>query len=296
MSPMFQVIGVGAYGLIFLAVLVGIATWRKRRRKERWPVESKLRRGPGETLKRRIEELWDDFPSKLVAAAFGPPLLGVCVLWFLAKTAPHTRLDVGLVVAGTVTVASLVVTGSWMIRYLRNISNHRLGYFGERAVAEALEPLLFRSYRLFHDVPMEGRTWQANIDHVVVGPTGVTVLETKAIRKRRGKPGREENVLDCSGPLLRWPWGDGRVGLDQSVRNADWLRKWIKQGTGWDVTVSAILTFPGWYIQPVPNRHAVIPTSWLPDRIPKLAGTSLTPEQIAVISGQLDLICRDVED
>ncbi|WP_442887381.1 nuclease-related domain-containing protein [Congregicoccus parvus] len=218
------------------------------------------------------------------------------MVWFLAKTAPQTRLDVGLALAGTITVALLVVTGAWILRSLRNIGNHCLGYFGERVVAEALEPLLSRGYRVFHDVPMEGRNWRANIDHVVVGPTGIVVVETKAIRKRRGLPGRKEQVLDCSGPLLRWPWGDGRVGLEQSVRNAEWLRKWIRERLAANVPVSSVLTFPGWYIEPPDNRHSIIPTTWLADRIPRLGESKLSEEQIDLIARQLDSLCRDVED
>lgn len=296
MTPLVQLLAVAGYVLVFFAVLAGLLSWRKRRRNERWPVETKLRRGPGESLRRRIDSLVENLPWRLCFGALGPPLFGSGILWFLGKTAPTTRLDVALTLAGVITAALLVITGTWLFRYLRNISNHRLGHYGERVVAEALEPLVARGYRVFHDVPMEGRTWRANIDHVVIGPTGVTVVETKAIRRRRGLSEREGNVLDCSGPLLRWPWGDGRVGLDQCVRNADWLRKWIKQGTGWDVTVTAVLTFPGWYIKPAPNRHSVIPTQWLPDRIPMLQGTPLSPEQIDLIARQLDVVCRDVED
>jgi Nuclease-related domain len=54
------------------------------------------------------------------------------------------------------------------------------GARGEEAVARELEPLAARGYRIIHDVDKG----YGNIDHIVVGPTGVFVLETKAWRGR----------------------------------------------------------------------------------------------------------------
>mgnify|MGYP000447730379 CR=1 FL=1 len=45
-------------------------------------------------------------------------------------------------------------------------------------VAEALAPLTVDGCRIFHDVPAAA----FNLDHVIVGPTGVFALETKTRR------------------------------------------------------------------------------------------------------------------
>lgn len=52
----------------------------------------------------------------------------------------------------------------------------RIGAHGERLTGRALDKLP-RSYRVLHDLPMPRS--KANIDHVVVGPTGVFTVETK---------------------------------------------------------------------------------------------------------------------
>lgn len=52
----------------------------------------------------------------------------------------------------------------------------RIGAEGERMTARALEKLP-TSYQVVHDLPMPRS--KANIDHVVVGPTGVFTVETK---------------------------------------------------------------------------------------------------------------------
>lgn len=60
------------------------------------------------------------------------------------------------------------------------ISKYRIwsqGASGEELVAEKLSHLP-PSYRVFNDVTLPG--YGANLDHVVVGPTGVFVIETKS--------------------------------------------------------------------------------------------------------------------
>lgn len=51
------------------------------------------------------------------------------------------------------------------------------GYEGERVIGELLESDLSDKFHVFNDLHFPGR--RANIDHIVVGPTGVFVLDTK---------------------------------------------------------------------------------------------------------------------
>lgn len=62
------------------------------------------------------------------------------------------------------------------------IANWQLGFEGERRTACALAPLRRRGYFLLHDLP-DRRTSEhdrkGNLDHVVVSPAGVFLLDTK---------------------------------------------------------------------------------------------------------------------
>lgn len=62
------------------------------------------------------------------------------------------------------------------------IENWRTGFEGERRTARALAPLRRRGYVLLHDLP-DRRTSEhgrrGNIDHVVVSPAGVFLLDSK---------------------------------------------------------------------------------------------------------------------
>ena len=146
-------------------------------------------------------------------------------------------------------------------------------------------------------MPCEGRKTNFNIDHVVIGPTGVTAIEVKTRRKKKGREGYEEHVVTYDGQRLVWPWGEDRCGIDQLIAESDWLRKFIHSRTGLHVNPKPILALPGWYVTErvvggfrVTSHKliAMIVRDWNPQ--------PLTPEQIDLISRQLDERCRDVED
>ena len=66
----------------------------------------------------------------------------------------------------------------------RNVDAWRQGAEGEAATARALDLRLQRSdVVVMHDRRVRGRS-RANIDHIAIGPTGVTVIDTKSSRGR----------------------------------------------------------------------------------------------------------------
>ena len=82
------------------------------------------------------------------------------------------------------------------------------GVSGESQVQQALKELEPLGYRVINDVDM-GR---GNVDHVVVGPTGVFAIETK---NRGGRVVSEEGRL-----VNRWD----EEHASQAVREAMWVR------------------------------------------------------------------------
>jgi hypothetical protein len=76
---------------------------------------------------------------------------------------------------------SLLVVGAvgWWLRYRASVeaSAWRQGARGERRTARRLRRLERRGYVAFHDLAMPGS--RANIDHLLIGPTGVFVIDSK---------------------------------------------------------------------------------------------------------------------
>jgi hypothetical protein len=82
-----------------------------------------------------------------------------------------------------------VLLGSLLTGYIAlsesppaRIENWRTGFEGERRTARVLAPLRRCGYSLLHDLPdrrLSGRDYKGNIDHVVVSPAGVFLLDSK---------------------------------------------------------------------------------------------------------------------
>jgi len=126
---------------------------------------------------------------------------------------------------------------SWLHFQQRWIS-WRSGAKGEEEVVRVLESL--RGCYVLHDIVLPGA--RGNIDHVVVAPSGVHVVETK----------NYTGTTRCTGGLweVRRRKGRGRpyikMGKDpgaQARRNAVMLRRHISANTALDPYVNAIVCF-----------------------------------------------------
>lgn len=299
MSQILSGFGVGALFFIPLSVALVVAfIWLHfERKRSRVPIEFKLLRGPGETLRRRIAEMDEDFPLTLLFGSALALILPFCGLQIGILVFPDNPL-VGLSVAAAVFLLSTAGLCWLMIRHIRRRRNHLLGYLGERAVGEHLNMLAQAGFRVFHDVPAENKGKKFNIDHVVVGPTGLFSIETKTRRKGRARPGFKDHEVIFDGRQLVWPWGEDRHGLDQAKNEAEWLSKWIRQITGLDVQAEPVLALPGWFVNcEMRPAFKILNEQNVPKHIRDWSKPqTLTSEQADLIARQLEAKCRDVED
>lgn len=262
-------------------------------RQERSPVSEKLLRPPGESLRRELEKIDDQVNDVLILTFFGPALFAavfVIVSGGLEPSALSVAPAIVLIVAAAIGLVFLVWRFTCLISRRRN---YRLGFAGERAVAEELNQLMLYGCRIFHDVPMEP---YGNIDHVLVTPTGIYSVETKARRKRKASKGRRDHEVVFDGKALQFPCAVDSRSLDQARRQADQLRVFLSNAVGEPVKVGAILTLPGWFVTSrvkadtkVLNPRG-IGVAVLDDRLP-----ALSKQLIDRVVYQLDRKCRDVE-
>ncbi|MEZ5277059.1 MAG: nuclease-related domain-containing protein [Opitutaceae bacterium] len=235
-------------------------------------------------------ELW------VLGTALGPLLIAGVFVYTLPGL-PADRIVFQLAAMGVILVGGIAIGGTLLFRRLNRMRDDRLGYLGERAVGEYLEPLKPDGYRVFHDVPASNGKKRFNLDHVVVGPTGVALVETKARRKRRARPGYKEYEASFDGRKVIFPWGEDTQGIKQAKAQADWLSNWITTRTGLKTPVRPILTFPGWFVKESPSPGIrVINPKILPQAVKGRGQQILSAQEIDLIARQLDSICRDVED
>ncbi len=265
--------------------------WRVNRRRERPPAAPKLLRGPGESLRWRLQQLDDALLLHAFGAAFLP--MGVFVGGLmLALNLPANERDPAMLGAFALFVLTLVFAGRWMLEKFTLRRDCHLGLLGEKIVAEAIAPLVTEGAQIFHDVP----AGSFNLDHVIVSPTGIYAIETKTRRAGRALPDRKPDEIEFDGRQLIYPWGEDTFGLDQAMHRAAWLTNWLRDTAGEPVTAVPVLTFPGWNVATTAagaEVHVVSPSA-IPGLVRNRAVT-LNPAQLEHIARQLEVRCRDVE-
>jgi hypothetical protein len=118
----------------------------------------------------------------------------------------------GLILSGLATVAV-----AWALRFRPSPEARawRRGAVGERRTARLLGPLERHGWAILHDLALPGS--RANLDHLMIGPGGVFVIDSKQYRGRL--------QLDPSGRLWH-----GRYPLDHTVQAVSWEADQAAQG------------------------------------------------------------------
>jgi hypothetical protein len=307
MSPLYFAFG---YALLFFGVVTLLLWLRHRSRQDRapFPENTRLLRGPGHSLQLRLLEL-DEKIENSICLGLIIPVVALGAGFALASWIKGWTALIAILVGALAFAVLIVLHARQIIRWIDRRRDTRLGLFGERIVAEHLEPLKTTGHRVFHDVPagdppVGSTTPPFNLDHVVVGPSGVFAIETKTRRKGRARVGFMAHEIIYDGRALAYPWGEDQHGLDQARRQTEWLTKHLKQQLGRPVPVQALLVFPGWMIiRKGRGAVNVLNPKELPAAIER-SNTSghtgfvvpaLDTSTIDLIARQLEARCRDVE-
>lgn len=257
----------------------------KRDQASRRPFDE-MPRPPGWSLQQRANDLIFDYAWQFMAAT----LVGV-LAWALAISGKvNAPVMLGMGLAGC---AYLLWRAT---RTIKRFANHRLGFLGEQVVGQILDQFSATNARIFHDLEVQEpgkKPW--NIDHVVVSPSGVFVIETKCRRKPKGAPGPQKShqlIFDGQQIVFPAPMKPDRHGLDQAQRNADWLSQKLGSLNGEPVPVTPALVFPGWWVEakgkgPVTVLNAKQLPNFLTGR-----PTVLSERLLTAISNQLAERCR----
>ncbi len=249
-------------------------------------------RPPGESLRIKIQELDEKIDYYFMMCMVTGAALGISMY---ASPLHLKRIPpvVGMIALGFM-VSPLVAYSSFRgFRALKERSNYQLGFDGERFVGGLLNQLMMEGCYVFHDFPAD-KKW--NIDHIVVAPNGVFVVETKTLRKQDAPPGKSDNTIIFDGQQLEFPQETHDWGLKQAKDNARWLSTWLGSATGEKVFVHPILTFPGWWVESQSDTDEIKVVN--PKQIRRVVfsyAPSLSDEQRKRIRHQLDQKCRDVE-
>ncbi len=284
------------YVALFIAAFVGLSVWESRKRGTRKPFgdDVRLTRMPGEYLWRKVIE--NDVTE--LQWAFGlmivPVLVGGTVLQVVSRF--FGKSPIGLVLAAVVFVFLLVFCLRCLLKRWRQRQRDYLALFGERFVADCLEPLKEKGWFVFHDIQCDGATKKFNLDHVAVGPGGLWIVETKVRRKGRARPGIDPWVVTFDGVRIIWPMRDDTKSVKQAAWSAQWLQEWLQRQTEKKFDVSVVVAIPGYKVE-VKGKEGVrvAQPQKLQDVLIGNGKPMLTADDIKTIRLQLADKCRDVE-
>lgn len=224
------------FALAFVAAYV----WWLKQDKRRSPLKGRLLHAPGQQLEMRVQTHADGMMEGwMLIVLSGPISLLAWALLFV----PWTQVTFGPP-EWVITVCFIVLVAFGLSRFFHHAKLRRRareGLAAERATAQELNRLMAEGCQVFHDLPGE----PFNIDHVVVSPRGVFVVETKS----RKKPPVGYKVR-YDGKQLHFPGPGGSTSepLEQAKSYARWLERYLRDATKRDVSVVPAVALPGWFV------------------------------------------------
>lgn len=215
---------------------------RKRNERRSPLLNRQIGHVPGQQLVKRVADDQDNILVGFMVMYFAFPI--ALLAWAVPRVPPdRIRLDGGawlflLLALGIFAWGIRIFTKHWKRR--RHAED---GLLAERITGIQLNRLVAQGCLVLHDLPAEG----FNIDHIVVSPRGVYVVETKSIRKpKHAKSGTTYHVK-FDGESLRFPDFTATKPVQQAERYAQWVATQLRE-LKISVPVIPALALPGWHI------------------------------------------------
>lgn len=266
--------------------------FRWQRREKRNPICRDILRGAGESLRQKIAQLDDQINDQMVLLVLAPAVLSGFILGTVFVKGGNPTLSNYL----TLILLLAIFLPIPLVKFARRSwerANYQLGLDAELAVGRELNHIMREGFYVFHDFPEEHN----NIDHVVVGPSGVFAVETKG----RPKPDKGRGTVDAkviyNGESLCFPdKANDTAAIHQARKQAATLSKWLSSAVGEPVKARPALALPGWFIDRKKPDDLILLYGKSDNYARNLKGPEiLSGNMIKRIVHQLDTKCRDVE-
>jgi hypothetical protein len=245
----------------------------RENKRTRSPLKAPPLRNPGEYLGEEINRLENEnIGSYAMAVAMFVFVALLEWMRFLMKWPPQPWLFTAMAVF---VCCFATVKAKKIIRRIRIL---RQAEEGEKMVGQYLENLREKGYKVLHDI-VAGKF---NLDHVLIGPGGVYVIETKTI----SKPAKGQAVVEYDGEkvIVNGHTPD-RDPVMQARALSRWLEELIRESTGKAFKVRPVVVYPGWYVSDQPKGAEV----WVLN--PKALPAFLEHEHSTISAEDVHLVC-----
>jgi hypothetical protein len=161
-----------------------------------------------------------------------------CFEWYKWVTsAPPSPVSISI---GAAVVVSYCVYK--IIKFRKEVKTLRLARDGERAVGEYLDSFRQQGYRVLHDLVVG----DFNIDHIIIGKTGIYTIETKTISKYvRGSQKINYDGEEISINGMK----PDRNPIIQAKAQAGWVKEFVRDFLKKNVPIQPVVVFPGWFVE-----------------------------------------------
>ncbi len=241
----------------------------------------------GESLRDRRESLWEDATPWAFMLGMAWCLVGLeCYHWLTQYKADGFSTSLYALLAAGVSIYVI----RKFIRTIREVRMINRGLDGEVWVGQFLDQKCRQlGFEVFHDIPGK----EFNLDHVLIGPAGIFVIETKTHSKRTVG----ENIVSYDGQSIEINGlSPDRNPITQVKSAANYLAGILSASTAIpnsDLPIRPVILYPGWYVDGrssgkdvwVFNEKAFM-SFLLRER------TKLTKDQVAKLSHHLTLHVR----
>jgi hypothetical protein len=212
----------------------------------------------------------------LLGAGFFLGLLVMSVLF--AWTALVLPLNISWV---ALTLSALAVVSYFAMKHCESyVDRYWQGQEGEKFVSDEIEPLIRSGYHIFNDVPGD----KFNVDFLVIGPSGIYVIEVKNPRKFKSDKVRYQsgrifignNCLTKTDPV------------GQVLANSNWAKRLLENGANHKIEgIMPVLLFPNMMVEEYTQDLWVLnPKRFVSEHIPKRTKI-LSPESVQTLASMI---------
>ena len=249
------------------------------------PIKNLPMRQPGQSTREKIDKIFDDEVMPYILA-----VLGTFIMAFYEWAHVVFKHPPQPILMTVLFVLAVVLMIRKFFKSRNRFRQMRLGELGEQAVGQYLEEKLRpMGCQVLHDILAA----DFNVDHFVVGPTGLFCIETKT----HSKPERGDSRVVYDGEKVTVNgFTPDRDPVVQARAEAKWMSDLIEQSTGKRFFVQPVVLYPGWYV----DNNCQRPEVWVLNEtvIPtfiKNARNALSPEDVALVTYHLKryVISRD---
>ncbi len=255
----------------------------KKNQQNRSPIREKPLRNPGQSLDREIERLVSEDIVPYISIIAVAIIFAAFEWWRALTQAPPQPVQVTIVTLVVICFSVYKIARNW-----HRLNLMELGLEGEKVVGQGLEDLRRQGCRVLHDIPGKG----FNLDHVVISPQGIFVIETKTFTKPAGHQAKVE--FDGQKILVNG-FEPSRNLVAQAEAERLWLQELVLQMSAKSFRTRAAIVFPGWYV--INAKRTAASDIWVlnPRALPGFIAAEpeiLKPEDIALVTHCLSVYVR----